>query len=41
MPQFMGSQRAEHKLVTEQQIVLVSAMYQHESAIGIHMSPPS
>ena len=22
-------------------IVLVSAMYQHESAIGIHMSPPS
>jgi len=42
MPQFMGSQRAEHKLATEQQqIVLVSAMYQHESAIGIHMSPPS
>ena len=39
MPQFMGSQRAEHELVTEQQqIVLVSAMYQHESAIGIQMS---
>ena len=42
--QFMGLQRVGHNLATEQllyNVVLVSAVQQHESAVGIHMSPPS
>ena len=42
--QFMGSQRVGHNLATEQllyNVVLVSAVQQRESAVGIYMSPPS